>query len=81
MPGLCQNPRTAQTCSYSLQTSSLSPECHPWMGGLVMDLVMYVLLKPTAPFVGVNNPGDFPVYANFATEAAIKMTDKQFERD
>ncbi len=51
------------------------------MGGLVMDLVMYVLLKPTAPFVGVNNPGDFPVYANFATEAAIKMTDKQFERD
>jgi hypothetical protein len=25
-----------------------------------MDPVMYVLLEPTAPFVGVNDPGDFP---------------------
>jgi hypothetical protein len=46
-----------------------------------MDPVMCALLKPTAPFVGINNPGNFPVYANFATEAAIKMTDKQFECD
>jgi hypothetical protein len=54
---------------------------HGW-GGLVMDPVMYALLKPTAPlFIGVNNPGNFPVYANFAPEAAIKMTDKQFKRD
>jgi hypothetical protein len=47
--------------------------------GLVIDPVMYVLLEPTAPFVGINNPGNFPVYANFATKAAIKMTDKQFK--
>jgi hypothetical protein len=49
--------------------------------GLVMGPVMYGLLEPTAPFVGVNNPGNFLVHANFATEAAIKMTDKQFECD
>ncbi len=42
---------------------------------------MYALLEPTAPFVGVNDPDNFPVYANFATKAAIKMTDKQFKRD
>jgi hypothetical protein len=46
-----------------------------------MNLVMYALLEPTAPFIGVNDPGNFPVYVNFATKAAIKMTDKQFERD
>jgi hypothetical protein len=46
-----------------------------------MDPVMYVLLEPTAPFASIGNPGDFPVYTNFATEAAIKMTNKQFECD
>ncbi len=53
---------------------------HRW-AGLVIDPVMYVLLEPTVPFAGINNPGDFLVYANFATEAAIKMTDKQFKHD
>jgi hypothetical protein len=53
---------------------------HGWVG-LVMNLVMYAFLEPTAPFVGVNDPGKFPVYANFASKAAIKMTDKQFKRD
>jgi hypothetical protein len=53
---------------------------HGW-AGLVMDPVMYALLELTAPFVGIINPGNFPVYANFATKAAIKMTVKQFECD
>jgi hypothetical protein len=46
----------------------LCPEgtIHGW-AGLVMDLVMYALLEPTAPFVSVNNPGNFPVNTNFAT--------------
>jgi hypothetical protein len=51
---------------------------HGW-AGLVMGPVMYALLEPTAPFISINNPGNFPVYANFATKAAIKMTDKQFK--
>ncbi len=46
-----------------------------------MDPVMYELIKPTTPFILVANPGNIPVYNNFATEAAIKMTNKQFERD
>jgi hypothetical protein len=46
-----------------------------------MDPVMYALLKPTAPFASIGDPGDFPVYTNFATKATIKMTDKEFERD
>ncbi len=46
-----------------------------------MDPVMYALLEATAPFASVGDQGNFPVYANFATKATIKMTDKQFERD
>ncbi len=46
-----------------------------------MDQVMYVLIKPTTPFVLVVNPGDFLVYNNFATKAAIKIADKHFKRD
>jgi hypothetical protein len=42
-----------------------------WLG-LVMDLVMCVLIKPTTPFVLIANPSNFPVYNNFATEADIK---------
>jgi hypothetical protein len=42
---------------------------------------MYTLIKPTTPFVLVADPGDFPMYNNFATKAAIKMTDKQFEHN
>jgi hypothetical protein len=42
---------------------------------------MYALLKPTALFANVGNPGNFPVYTNFATKAVIKMIGKQFERD
>ncbi len=53
---------------------------HRW-AGLVMDPVMYALLELTVPFVGVNDPGSFLVYANIATKAAIKMTDKKIERD
>ncbi len=42
---------------------------------------MYALLKPTTPFTAVVDPGKYAVYANFATEAAMKMTDKIFEQD
>ncbi len=54
---------------------------HGGGGGLVMDPVMYALLEPTVPFASIGDPGDFPMYTNFATKAAINMTDKQFERD
>jgi hypothetical protein len=37
-----------------------------------MDPVVYALMKPTTPFILVANPGNFPVYNNFATKAAIK---------
>ncbi len=50
---------------------------HGW-SGLVMDLVMYVLIEPTTPFILVTNPGNFPMNINFATKMAIKMTLKQF---
>jgi hypothetical protein len=53
---------------------------HGWTG-LVMDLVIYALLKPTTPFTAVVDLGKYVVYANFATEAAMKMTDKIFERN
>jgi hypothetical protein len=53
---------------------------HGW-AGLVMDPVMYALLKPTTPFTAVADPGKYAVYANFATEAAMKMTDKIFKRN
>jgi hypothetical protein len=49
--------------------------------GLVMDPVMYALIKPTTPFALVANPGNFPAYNNVATKAAIRMTGKQFKRD
>ena len=50
---------------------------HRW-AGLVMDLVMYTLLKPTTPFVAVVDPGEYAIHANFTTKAAMKMTDKIF---
>jgi hypothetical protein len=53
---------------------------HGWTG-LVMDLVMCALLEPTTPFVAVVDPGKYAQYANFSTEAAMKMTDKIFERN
>jgi hypothetical protein len=40
---------------------------HGW-SGLVMDPVMYALIKPTTPFVLVADPGNFPMYNNFATK-------------
>jgi hypothetical protein len=48
-----------------------------------MDPVMYALLKPTTPFAAVVDPGKYAerVYANFATEAAMKMTDKIFKQN
>ncbi len=46
-----------------------------------MDPVMYGLLEPTTPFAAVTNPGDFVVYQNFATNAAIRMTNKVFARN
>ncbi len=42
---------------------------------------MYALIEPTTPFILVTNLGDFPVYNNFATKAAIKMDDKRFKLD
>jgi hypothetical protein len=53
---------------------------HGW-ARLVMDPVMYTLLKPAEPFANGIDPGNFPVYTNFATKAAIKMTDKKFNRN
>jgi hypothetical protein len=53
---------------------------HGW-AGLVMDPVIYALLEPTTPFTAVVDPGEYAIYANFATEAAMKMTDKIFERN
>jgi hypothetical protein len=53
---------------------------HGW-AGLVMDPVMYALLEPTKPFTAVVDPGEYAVYANFGTEAAMKMTDKIFEQN
>jgi hypothetical protein len=44
---------------------------HGW-SGLVMDPVMYALIEPTMPFVIDANPGNFPVYNNFATKTAIR---------
>jgi hypothetical protein len=63
-------------------TQLLCPQSliHGW-AGLIMDPVMYALLKPTTPFTAVVDPGEYAVYANFATEAAMKMTDKIFERN
>jgi hypothetical protein len=43
---------------------------HRW-AGLVMDPVVYALLEPAATFASINDTDDFPVYANFATEAKI----------
>ena len=48
---------------------------HRW-AGLVMDPVMYALLKPTTPFTAVVDPGEYAQYNNFAIKAAIKMADK-----
>ncbi len=42
---------------------------------------MYALIKPTTPFIAVVEPGKYVEYANFATEAAMKMTDKIFKRN
>jgi hypothetical protein len=53
---------------------------HGW-SGLVMDPAMYASIKPTTPFILVTNPGNFPVYNNFATKAAIKMAGKHFKRN
>jgi hypothetical protein len=53
---------------------------HGW-SGLVIDLVMYALIKLPMSFVLVTDPGIFPTYNNFATKAAIKMTNKRFKRD
>jgi hypothetical protein len=50
---------------------------HGW-AGLEMDPVMYVLLKPTMPFVAIVDLGKYTIYTNFATEAVMKMTDKIF---
>jgi hypothetical protein len=50
---------------------------HGW-AGLVMDPVMYALLEPTTPFIAVADPGEYAIHANFATKAAMKMTDKIF---
>jgi hypothetical protein len=51
---------------------------HGW-AGLVMDSVMCTLLEPTTPIIAVVDPGEYAVYANFATEAMMKMIDKIFE--
>jgi hypothetical protein len=53
---------------------------HGW-AGLVMDPVMYALLKPTMPFVAVVDTGEYAIHANFSTKAAMKMTDKIFEHN
>ena len=63
---------TQLTCPQSL--------FHGWVS-LVMDPVMYALLEPTTPFAAVVDPGEYAVYANFATEAMMKMTDKIFEQN
>jgi hypothetical protein len=42
---------------------------------------MYALLEPTTPFAAVVDPGKYAIYANFATKAAMKMTDKIFKRN
>jgi hypothetical protein len=36
---------------------------HGW-AGLVMDPVMYALLKLTMPFVAIVDPGEYAIYAN-----------------
>ena len=43
-----------------------------------MDPVMYTLLESTTPFAAGTNPGNFAVYQNFATNAALRMTNKVF---
>ncbi len=53
---------------------------HRW-AGLVMDPVMYALLERTMPFVAVVDPGEYVIYTNFATKAAMKMTGKIFKRN
>jgi hypothetical protein len=53
---------------------------HGW-AGLVMDPVMYASLELTMPFVALVDPGEYAQYPNFATKAAMKMTDKIFERN
>ena len=48
---------------------------------LVMDPIMYALLGPTTPCATVTNPGNFVDYQNFATNTAIRMTNKVFARN
>jgi hypothetical protein len=86
-PMLAPHPNSAKIralCKHILmalkQLACLQSAIHKWLG-LVMNLVMYALIKPTTLFVLVADPGNFPVYNNFATKAAIKMTNKRFERD
>jgi hypothetical protein len=49
-----------------------------WLG-LIMDLIMYPLIKPTMPFALVASPGYFLAYNYFATKAGIKMTNKRVQ--
>ena len=68
MPGFFARIHALQKHIVTALKLLVCPQCtiHGWVG-LVMDLVMYALLEPTAPFVSVNNPGNFPVNTNFAT--------------
>jgi hypothetical protein len=47
---------------------------HGWLG-LVMDLTMYALIKISS-FVAPPDPGDVPIYPNFATPQVLKAINK-----
>ena len=86
-PSLAPHPDFAKICAlckhYVMGLKQLicpQSHIHGW-AGLVMDLVMYALLRPTTPFVAVVDPGEYAIYVNFATKAAMKLTDKIFEQN
>ncbi len=59
-----------------MQLVCLQSQIHRW-AGLAMEPNMYALLK-TVPFAIPINPGNMPIYTQFATPSHIKMADAIF---
>jgi hypothetical protein len=68
---LCNHINTALT-----QLVCLQSQIHGW-AGLTMEPNMYALLK-AVPFAIPVNPGDMPIYTQFATPAHMKLADAIF---
>jgi hypothetical protein len=68
---LCKHINTAL-----MQLVCLQSQIHGW-AGLAMEPNMYALLK-AVPFAILINPGDTPIYMQFATPSHMKMADAIF---